>query len=674
MNAHFVQSASVQSALHQANQLLSANDCRGALEVCLSAADAYEHPPGALCLKIARCYQRLGDTDAMVHWALSAVDAGEEFAVWLACASLLKNVPAASLKARRSARLAVLSSYTTVQFVPLLQIAALRQGIALEIHEGPFGQYQQEVLNPSSVTYAFKPDFLLLAVDERETNLPNHCAQPLEAVEKEMARWRSLWQHAEENSTATIIQHNFALSPEDALGHLGSRLAGSRYRMLQELNRRLAEEAGENVLVLDCDRIAGTFGKERWFDPRYWLLSRQAVALDALPLLARHTAALLAARLGLSRKCLVLDLDNTLWGGTVGEDGVSGLQIGDGPKGEAYLAFQEYLRALKSKGIVLAVCSKNDEAAAKAPFEKHPRMLLRLDDFAAFVANWRPKPENLISISRTLNLGLDSFVFLDDNPAERLAMRRALPAVETPALPDDPALYVRALNRTLLFETAVLTEEDRRRAEQYAARAKADEARASAGSLADFYSSLKMQAIIEPISPEQLLRVVQLLGKTNQFNLTTRRHSLGTVSEFLKDPSCVHFTARLRDCFTDHGLVALLIAFVHGETLSIDTWLMSCRVIGRTLEFEMLRYLCEKGRERGCRSIRGLYIPTEKNGLVRDLFSDLGFRLIEETNGTTTWERSLDDESLPQRSFIQRVASFDTLPEEINDGRLARPA
>jgi FkbH-like protein len=382
-------------------------------------------------------------------------------------------------------------------------------------------------------------------------------------------------------------------------------------------------------------------GRNHWFDDRYWHVAKQAVALDALPLLARHTIAVLAASLGMSRKCLVLDLDGTLWGGVIGEDGLGGITLGGGPAGESYVAFQEYLLQLKGKGVILAVASKNNEEDARLPFEQHPDMRIKLDDISAFVANWEDKPANLRAIARSLNIGLDALVLVDDNPAERQLVRQELPEVDVVVLPREPSRYVRVLAEHVRLETVSLTEEDRQRTEQYRARAQVDQLAKSATNLDDFYLGLKMEALVAPFDDVTLPRLAQLIGKTNQFNTTSRRYSIAQLQGFMADPDCVHCCLRLRDRFADHGLVSVLIAWRRDETLEIDTLLMSCRVIGRTVEAQMLKHLCSEAQQLGCTQIRGSYVPTDKNALVRELYSRFGFSLIGAENGMTTWEYNL---------------------------------
>ena len=351
----------------------------------------------------------------------------------------------------------------------MLCLAASRFGIAIELYESHYGQYQQEIINPESGLYAFGPDIVILAVHEKDLRLSEYSRNPEEDIEQEVSRWTALWRLVAERSRARIVQHNFALPCDIPTGHLAARLPGSRYMMAQAVNARLGIAAANEVSLVDCERLSAFIGKPRWCDPRYWNLSKQAIALDAIPLLARHTAAVAAAALGLSRKCLVLDLDNTLWGGVIAEEGLAGIQLGNGVDGEAFLAFQDYLLTLKEKGVILAICSKNNYADAILPFEKHSEMRLKLEDIALFIANWESKPDNIRRIAKTLQIGLDSMVFVDDNPVEREIVRKFLPEVDVIPLPEDPSYYVRALSQYLMLETTSLTAEDGRRTDQYRA-------------------------------------------------------------------------------------------------------------------------------------------------------------------------------------------------------------
>lgn len=569
------------------------------------------------------------------------LDTTESFRVWQAAAAVADRVLALPDPQLRPLRVALLGSYTTSQLPGLLRPAGLRFGLRVEVYEAAYGQYRQEILDPESGLYRFAPDVVILAVHAGDLALPWHADDPTAAVQTEAARWQGLWQRLADRSRARIVQHNFAVPPERPLGHLTARLPGSRPRLIDALNERLAAAAGAQVTILDCDWMASLIGKARWFDDKHWYLAKQAVAPAALPTLARHTAAVLAAEAGLTRKCLVVDLDDTLWGGIVGEDGPDGIRL-DGPTGEAHLALQDYLIELRHRGVILAAASKNNEADALEVFHRRPEMRLRLDDLAVIVANWNSKPANLRQIAERLNIGVDALVFLDDNPAERELVRQQLPEVEVIEPPADPSGLRHALAASLLFEPAAFTPEDAGKTAQYKARADIAQLEAQAASLEDFWSSLQMRATVAPFDEQHLPRIAQLIAKTNQFNLTTRRHNLAAIQQMLRDPAVVHLYLKLSDRFADHGLVGVLIAREHDAVLDIDTWLMSCRVIGRSADTEMLMHLCHHALTRGCTRLQGTYIPTPKNQLVQHLYRDHGFTLANRNpDGTTAWTYDL---------------------------------
>jgi len=627
--------------------------------------EALSDPPQAgLCLKLARSYEELGNIPEAHRWALAVVDADDDFTSWQAASKMVQRYADVSGPQRRSARVALLGSYTTAQLGQFLTLAASRRGMRLEVVESQYGQYEQEIIDPNSHLYAFDPDFIVLAVHEGDLRLPEYSASPEESIRVEVARWTSLWRTVKERSRARVVQHNFALPCDVPAGHLAARLPGSRYMMAQAVNARLGEEAGNTVSIVDCERLASFVGKARWFDPRFWHLAKQAVALQAVPVLARHTAAVIGADLGLSRKCLVLDLDNTLWGGVIAEEGLTGIKLGNGVDGEAFVAFQEYILKLKRKGVILAVCSKNNHADALQPFEHHPEMRLKRDDIAVFVANWEPKPQNIRRIAQELGIGLDALVFVDDNPVEREAMRQFVPEVEVVSLPDDASYYVRALAQCLSFETSSYTQEDAARADQYRARAQIRELEGAAGSIEEFYQSLHMQAIVASFDALHLPRIAQLIGKTNQFNLTTKRHGMPQLESFVGDPKCVHLYLRLRDRFADHGLVALVIAMQEGTVLDIDTWLMSCRVIGRTVEATIMEHVCLHAEQLGCTALRGTYVPSEKNAMAEDAYAKLGFELVDRVDGRTTWIYDVRAKGPIVNRFIRVVDEW-----EVADGR-----
>jgi FkbH-like protein len=562
---------------------------------------------------------------------------------------------------RRQARLALLCTYESAELSEQLQIACLALGVQAEMYVAPYGQLEQEVLDERSGLARFEPTHVLIAPSSGDLAFPELAEDAEALLDAELERWLSLWQRIGAMQGARVIQHAFVVPEETPLGHLSLRLPASRPSLVRELNGRLAERAGHQVLLVDCERLAGRIGKRAWLDTRRWYGTRQPVSYEALPLLARDTAAVLAADLGLAARCLVLDLDNTLWGGVLGEDGLEGIVVGEGPDGEAYAAFQEYVAELGRRGVVLAVASKNDRDHARRAFAERTGMRLKLEDFAMFVADWRRKPEQVAEIADALGLGLDALVFADDNPAECAEVAAALPEVSTICLDVPASERVRLLADCVRFEVSALSAEDRRRQRSYAARAGAAELEASAASIEDFWRSLRMRARVRPVEPASLDRAAQLVQKTNQFNLTLRRHPHGEIERLMDDPTAICRTLELEDRFASHGLIGLAIALPAEDdpaTALIDTLLLSCRVIGRTAESHLLAHIGEAAIERGFRRLRGLYEPGPRNALVADLYPRLGFQGVATAGGgwQRSWEWDLQAGGPPRSEFIEEGA------------------
>jgi FkbH-like protein len=579
-------------------------------------------------------------------WCLLRPDllAGEHTSAWNTARNMLRAGREAGWApaTKREIRLAVLCTYEAAELSELLRVACLALDVDAELYLAPYGQLEQEVLSDSSGLAAFRPTHALIASNTDDLAFPELADDADGLLDAAVQRWRMLWEKIRGEHGARVIQHAFVVPDETPLGHLSLRIPASRVSLVRELNRRLALGAGNDVLLVDCERLAARVGKRRWLDPRLWYGTRQPVAHESLPILARETAAVLAADLGLAARCLVLDLDNTLWGGIIGEDGLDGIAIGEGPDGEAYAAFQEYVGALRRRGIVLAVASKNDLHAARQPFGEKPGMRLKLDDFAMFVADWRRKPAQIEEIATTLGLGLDAIVFADDNPAECAEVAAALPSVSTVCLDVPPSERVRTLAASVRFEVSSLSSEDRQRQRSYAARADAAELRAGAATLEDFWRSLQMRARVRAVDPGSLDRAAQLAQKTNQFNLTLRRHSREEIERLAEDRMTVCRTLELEDRFAGHGMIGLAIALPSeedGETALIDTLLLSCRVIGRTAEDHMLAHLSSAALERGYRRMRGMYVPGPRNALVAELYPRLGFVACNGEEGC--WEYDL---------------------------------
>ncbi|SFU57237.1 HAD-superfamily phosphatase, subfamily IIIC/FkbH-like domain-containing protein [Methylobacterium sp. 174MFSha1.1] len=536
-------------------------------------------------------------------------------------------------------RLALLGSSTLSHLAAGIRVGALRRDLRLIVWEGAYGQYQREI-DGDSLRDA-RPDVVLLALDAVELLGPGDPAAGPEAagIADALGRLRALWARARAAHGCTVIQQTLLPTALPLIGANEHRMPGSLAARTARLNAALRDAAAEEgVDLLALDDAVSRHGLESWHDPALWLRARQAVTPAAGPLYGDLVARLVGARLGRSAKALVLDLDDTLWGGTVGEDGLDGIVVGQGSAlGESFLALQSYARDLSRRGIVLAICSKNDPEAARRPFAEHPDMLLRLSDFAVVVANWDDKVTNLRRIAQDLRLGLDALVFVDDNPFERALVRAHLPMVAVPEVPDEPALVARCLADAGYFEAATLTDEDRQRTKAYAP----DRLRpAPAGpDLAATLAGLGMRLVWRPFDSIGLPRIVQLVNKTNQFNLTTRRLREAEAAALIEDPAALTLQFRLTDRLGDNGVIAVVIGRFAGGDLVVETWLMSCRVIGRRVEEGTLAILAAEAARRGARRLVGLYRPSGRNGMVADLYPRLGFR--PEPDGEGRWALDL---------------------------------
>jgi FkbH-like protein len=561
--------------------------------------------------------------------------------------------------ATKPVRLAVLGSSTLTHLLPAIRVAGLRRGIWIDTYETDFGQYWQELSDPASALHEFRPTAVLLALDAHDLTAGITAAMDADAAAAALSdvaeRIRSTWRLVRETPRCPVL-HQAALPVYPALlGNNEHRLAGSRAAFLDRLNARvrvMAEEEGVDILAID-DR-ARQDGIRAWHDPGLWHRAKQEVSHPAAPMFGDLVGRWVAAKQGRSFKCLVLDLDNTVWGGVIGDDGMEGIELGQGsPLGEAYVAFQDYARELSRRGVILAVCSKNDEANALEPFESHPDMVLRRGDIASFVANWSDKAGNIRAIAEELNIGLDSLVFLDDNPFERNLVRRELPMVAVPEVSDDPTGYAIALADAGYFEGLSVTDEDRERTSQYQGNKARDALKASATDLPGYLRGLEMRLIVKGFDRVGLRRIVQLINKSNQFNLTTRRYTDEDVIAVMADPEAFGLQLRLLDRFGDNGVIAIVIGRLQAnKDLLIDTWLMSCRVLGRQVEPTTLNLIASEARKLGARRLIGAYIPTRKNAMVKDHYAKLGFTVME-TNAEGGSQAVLDLAGFtPAETFI----------------------
>jgi FkbH-like protein len=454
-------------------------------------------------------------------------------------------------------------------------------------------------------------------------------------VDDAISGLRACWQLAKQHSRCTVIQQTVLPVFPDTLGSNECAYSESRAERVRRLNDRLAKVAAdEGILLLDAATWAARTGLHSWFDYTLWHSAKQETNPQASALYGDLVGRLLGALRGRSGKCLVLDLDNTLWGGVVGDEGWSGITLGQGSAlGEAYIAFQEYALALARRGIILAICSKNDEKNARAPFERHPDMMIRLDDIACFVANWEDKATNLRRIAKMLNIGLDALVFADDNPFERNLVRQELPMVAVPELPEDPALYASTIAAGGYFEGFAVTADDVARIRQYRDNAARVAELEATTDLPAYLRNLDMEMIWGAFDEAGLPRITQLVNKSNQYNLTTRRYNEAELRQWTQDEQVLTYQLRLRDRLGDNGMISVIIARPKAgepDAIEIDTWLMSCRVLGRQVETAALNLMAEHARARGYTRLIGIFIPTEKNEMVRDHYLKLGFEKLQE--------------------------------------------
>ena len=550
----------------------------------------------------------------------------------------------------RPVRLALLASSTVDHLKPAIRVGALRHGLWLDIHTPPYGQISSALLDETSELHRYKPDCVLFALDARHvlsgvdaSGTREYAAAALDGVLEDIKR---NWRLAQDAFGCRVIQQTLMPVFPVLAGNNEHRLPGSAAWLTQEINQRLRAMAdAEQVDLLALDTRVAQDGLAAWHDPALWFRAKQDVHPMAAPVYGELIGRLLAARQGRSAKCLVLDLDNTLWGGVIGDDGLDGIVLGQGSaRGEAHVAFQRYVRDLSRRGVILAVCSKNDEANALEPFDKHTDMVLKRSDIACFVANWSDKPSNLREIATRLNIGVDALVFADDNPFERDIVRRELPMVAVPELPEDPALYTNCIADAGYFEAAAITSEDFERAGQYRANAERDGLRASATDLEGYLRSLDMELRWARFDTLGLQRIVQLINKTNQFNLTTRRYSEAEAVAVMKNPRALSLQLRLLDRFGDNGVIGIVIGeFAPGSSdMVIDTWLMSCRVLGRQVEQATLNLVAAEAARLGAKRLIGGFRPTAKNGMVREHYPNLGFAKLDETEeGVTRWALDL---------------------------------
>ena len=564
----------------------------------------------------------------------------------------------------RPVRLAYLPTFTADPLVPYLRARGHLSRLDVTPYAGPFNQAQQETLDPTSGLYRFEPDAIVLALRGEEL-APDLYDGYLElvgagrlqaAIDATVERLAELISAIRGRSTATVIVHTFAPPPYPHLGQLDAQSAQGQVAAVHQLNARLARTAAEagGVYVLDYAGLVASVGWSQWHDRRMWHLARMPFSSRALPALAEAYVSFLRPMYGLNRKCLVLDLDNTLWGGIVGEDGLGGIALGQDYPGNAYLAVQQAALRLYDRGVLLCINSKNNEADVLEVLDRHPDMVLRREHFAAMRVNWHDKASNIRSLAAELNIGTDHMAFLDDSPVERELVRTEMPEVLVLEPPGDATEYAPMLDQVRDFDGLTWSEEDRGRTRMYRAQADRQHLEAEATSLEEFYAGLQMEAVVGQADEASIPRVAQLTQRTNQFNLTTRRYSEADIAELAKAADVRVYHLRLIDRFGDNGIVGAAVVRIDGDAWDIDSFLFSCRALGRTVEDGFLAYIAEEARSAGAQTLHGSYVPTAKNVQVATFYPDRGFA-AEHADGDQVqrWQLAISEQPLDAPPWVR---------------------
>ncbi|WP_228377099.1 HAD-IIIC family phosphatase [Chryseobacterium sp. FH2] len=534
---------------------------------------------------------------------------------------------------------------TATQFLNMaLKGCAVDGGFDLEVFEADFGQISRQILDPTSEYYEFNADYTIIFESSHKllSQYYKSYNSQLTFAESKINYIEELYETIQNRTKSKVIYCNFPGIDNQVFGNFANKVESSFVFQLNKLNYLLSSQVAfnrSNFFIADLVSLQNKWGRNFMFSPNIYVNTEMVLSLDALPIVAHHILSIIASIEGKFKKCVILDLDNTTWGGIIGDDGLEKIQIGSLGIGKAFTEFQHWIKSLQKRGVILAVCSKNDEDKAKEPFEKHPDMVIKLDDIAVFVANWENKADNIRKIQSILNIGYDSMVFLDDNPFERNLVRENLPEVCVPELPEDPAEYLEYLYSLNLFETASFSENDAERTKQYQVEAKRAIELESFTNVEDFLKSMKMVSDVQSFNNFSKPRVSQLTQRSNQFNLRTVRYTEQDVENLMTSDNHHTISFTLEDKYGDNGLICVIVLEKKDpESLFIDTWLMSCRVLKRGMEDFTLNTIVEIAKKNGYKYVIGEYIPSAKNQMVKDHYERLGFE-----NQDGKWLLNLDD-------------------------------
>jgi FkbH-like protein len=549
--------------------------------------------------------------------------------------TLKKNLKK-DMSALTAQRIAILGDCATQHIATALRGWGYEAELRYDVFDADYNQIDAQTMDPASELYEFKPAWVVLA-NCTDKLYDAYCAYPAgersRFAETMRDRLVVVWQRIESNIGARMLQFNFPAWDDRVFGDFGAKTPESFSYQLRKLNFLLAESCAEykNVFLVDIDGLQSRLGESAVRDPKMYCIAKMPFRTDFLPYIAKQITDTVLAASGTFKKCIVLDLDNTLWGGVIGDDGLDGIQIGELGLGHAFSAFQAWLKEMKNRGIILCVCSKNNEPAAKEPFEKHPEMVLKLEDISVFVANWEDKAGNIRHIQSVLNIGMDSLVFLDDNPFEREVVRSLIPNITVPELPENPEEYVDYLRSLNLFETASYSDADRVRTQQYRAEAQRVSLQSQCADYDSYLEGLEMIAEAKPFDSFHCPRIAQLTQRSNQFNLRTVRYTEQEIADIAANDKYITLYFTLKDKFGDHGLISAVIMEKQEDRLFVNTWLMSCRVLKRGMEEFIVNKMVSAAKEAGYETVEGEYLKTAKNAMVSRIYEKLGFEALSDS-------------------------------------------
>lgn len=557
-------------------------------------------------------------------------------------------------------KIAVLGGSTTHDIIRVLELFLLDQGIEPEFYESEYAMYWQDAMFENPELKEFAPDIIYIHTSNRNiTNFPEIDDSQEAVLEKEESAYqhfRVMWEKLRETYACPIIQNNFEMPFYRIMGNRDAADIHGRIHFLNHLNEKFYEYANthENFYINDIHYLSACYGLDKWADPFFWHMYKYALCLDAIPNLAFNVSNIIKSVYGKNKKALVLDLDNTLWGGIVGDDGVEKLEIGQETSvGQVYSEFQNYVKEQKKLGVMLNVNSKNEEENALAGL-RHPDGVLRPEDFIIIKANWDPKSKNLMDIATELNILPDSLVFVDDNPAEREIVRQQVSGTAVPEI-GNPEEYIRVLDHSGFFEVTRLSEDDRNRNEMYKANVMRKQQEQSFADYKEYLQSLEMKAVIAPFESLYMARIAQLTNKSNQFNLTTKRFTQSEIETIAQNSQFITLYGKLEDKFGDNGVVSVVIGEMESHTLHIRLWLMSCRVLKRDMEYAMMDTLVDTCKRQGIDTIYGYYYPTAKNAMVKEFYALQGFeKTTEDDAGNAVWKYAIPAEYQYKNEVIER--------------------